>query len=299
MNPGGRSEYQRQENHQSGHGRRALAALTVSRLPGNGFPRVFGPAWIVCARYTRVLVIAVILAAGRGTRMGSLTARVPKPLLPLCGRPIIEHILTGVRAAGVSKAIIITGYLAEQVESHLGTGARLGMELTYRRQPQPEGTARALLLAHSAVGDSPFLLCWGDIVVQPEQYAFVVEEFRRVPCAALLTVNVIDDPWQGAAVYVDAHWRVTRLIEKPPRGSSHTPWNNAGIFVFTPLIFDYAERLTRSARGEYELPQAIGAMLADGREVRACAVRGFWSDLGRPEDLAAAEEALGCSKVDG
>src|SRR5512139_879062 len=196
------------------------------------------------------LVIAVILAAGRGTRMGSLTAHVTKPLLPLRGQPIIEHILTGLRAAGVGKAIIITGYRAEQIEGCLGGGEHLGVELTYCRQAQADGTARALLLAREAVGDGPFLLSWSDIVVESEQYRLMLDEFERAPCDALLTVNAIDDPWQGAAVYVDENWRVLRLIEKPPRGSSQTPWNNAGIFVFTHVIFDYAERLAPSARGE-------------------------------------------------
>jgi glucose-1-phosphate thymidylyltransferase len=109
----------------------------------------------------------------------------------------------------------------------------------------------------------------------------------------LLSVNATDDPWQGAAVYVDEGWKVTGLVEKPPPGSSRTPWNNAGIFVCRPVVLQYAQRLPPSARGEYELPQAFAAMIADGREVRAYPLRGFWSDLGRPEDLAVAERALG------
>jgi dTDP-glucose pyrophosphorylase len=82
------------------------------------------------------------------------------------------------------------------------------------------------------------------------------------------------------------------LVEKPPRGSSATCWNNAGLFVFTPLIFQYAGRLAPSARGEYELPQAIATMITDGHLVRALPVRGFWSDLGTPQDLSAAEDAF-------
>jgi dTDP-glucose pyrophosphorylase len=238
-------------------------------------------------------VTAVILAAGRGTRMGALTANLPKPLLPLSGRPIIDHVFTGLRAAGIREVVVITGYLGEQIESHLGTGERWGLRLTYRSQTQPDGTSQALLLAREAVGGGPFLLSWGDIVVEPEQYAILAAEYGRTPCDVMLTVNATADPWRGAAVYVDGDWRVTNLIEKPPRGTSRTPWNNAGIFILTPLIFRYAEQLCPSPRGEYELPQAITAMIADGRVVRACPVRGFWSDLGTPEDLAAAERALG------
>jgi dTDP-glucose pyrophosphorylase len=238
------------------------------------------------------IMMAVILAAGRGTRMGALTAHTPKPLLKLQGRPIIEHILAGLRTAGVGAAVVVTGYRGEQIETHLGDGGRFGLRLAYRRQERPEGTAKALLLAADATAQGPFVLSWGDIVVAPGNYSVLLADFARRPCDALLMVNQLDDPWRGAAVYVDTEWQVTQLIEKPPRGTSRSRWNNAGLFVFTPLIFAYAARLQVSARSEYELPQAIAAMINDRRTVRACAVRGFWSDLGTPEDLAAAERAL-------
>jgi dTDP-glucose pyrophosphorylase len=238
-------------------------------------------------------VIAVILAAGRGTRMGALTATRPKPLLSLRGRPIVEHILLGLRAAGCHDVVIVTGYCGEQIEAYLGDGTRLDLHLSYRRQALAEGaasgTAQALLLARDALGDQPFVLTWGDVVVEAADYTSLLDEFRQNPCDVLLTLNEVDDPWRGAAVYVDEHWRVTQLIEKPPRGSSRTRWNNAGVFVFTSRIFTFIEQLQPSPRGEYELPQAIAAMLAGSCTVHALPLRGFWSDLGTPEDLAAAE----------
>jgi NDP-sugar pyrophosphorylase family protein len=224
--------------------------------------------------------------------MGALTALRPKPLLPLCGRPIIEHILLGLRGAGVHQAILVTGYRGEQIEAALGDGAALGMQLSYRRQEQAQGTARALLLAREDLGADPFALSWGDVVIDPPEYRAAFESFSQRPCDALLAVNRSEDPWRGAAVSVDDDGRVTALVEKPPRGTSQTPWNNAGIFVLTPVVFDYADRLRPSPRGEYELPQALAAMIADGRHVRAHPIQGFWSDLGTPADLAAAESAL-------
>jgi NDP-sugar pyrophosphorylase family protein len=235
---------------------------------------------------------AVLLAAGRGSRMGRLTANTPKPLLPLCGRPIVEHILTGLHAAGVDRAVIVTGYLGEQIEARLGDGGSLGMSIAYRRQEQPTGTAKALLLARDLLDGQPFVLSWGDIVIDPVEYAALVRRFAETRCDAMITVNPTDDPWRGAAVTVDDAWRVRSLVEKPPRGTAQTGWNNAGIFAFTDLIFTYAERLQPSARGEYELPQAIATMIADGRSVHAHPLSGFWSDLGTPEDLTAAERVL-------
>jgi dTDP-glucose pyrophosphorylase len=235
------------------------------------------------------MTTAVVLAAGRGTRMGALTAATPKPLLPVAGRPIIEHVLSGFAGAGVRRAVIVTGYLGAAVEAALGDGARLGLELAYCRQEQPDGTARALLLAEPLIADEPFALSWGDILVPRPFYAEFLEAFARRPCDAQLAVNAVDDPWRGAAVYVDDDWRVQRIEEKPPRGTSRTGWNNAGVLMLTRLAFAYARRVAPSPRGEYELPQAIAQMVRDRRAVRAVPVRGPWSDVGTPADLAAAQ----------
>lgn len=235
-------------------------------------------------------MLAVILAAGRGKRMGALTVNTPKPLLPLQGRPILEHILGGLARAGVARGVIVTGYLGDAIEAHLGPRSH-GIELTYRRQATPSGTATALLSARDAIGDEPFLLSWGDIIVEPSNYSELRSTFERRSCDALLCVNEVDDPWRGAAVYLGADDRVTRLVEKPPRATSTTRWNNAGVFALSRITLDYAAALAPSARGEYELPQALAAMIADGRSVFAHRLSGFWSDLGTPEDLEAAQSA--------
>lgn len=245
------------------------------------------------------MTTAVVLAAGRGTRMGPLTAATPKPLLPVAGRPLIEHVLAGLASAGARRAVVVTGYLGEQVEARLGDGARLGLEIAYCRQPRPDGTARALLLAEPLIGPEPFLLSWGDILVPPALCAELCAAFAAAPCDAVLAVNPVDDPCRGAAVYLDASGRVIRLEEKPPPRTSRTRWNNAGVMLFTAAIFAYARRLRASPRGEYELPQAVAAMVAAGRVVRAVPVRGFWSDVGTPADLAAAERALAAPATDG
>lgn len=221
--------------------------------------------------------------------MGALTSTIPKPLLPVAGRPLVEHVLAGFAAANVRRAVVVVGHLGGRIEAVLGDGARLGLEIAYCRQIRSDGTARALLLAAPLLGDEPFALSWGDILVPARFYADFVDAFARRPCDAQLAVNEVDDPWRGAAVYVDDHWRVRRLEEKPPRGASTTGWNNAGILVLTARALEYARRLGPSARGEYELPQAIAQMVRDGCDVRAVPVRGPWFDVGTPEDLAAAE----------
>jgi len=221
--------------------------------------------------------------------MGSLTDACPKPLLNVAGRPLIEHIVDGFGLAGARDFVIVTGYRGDQIETALGDGSRLGVRIRYRRQTTADGTARALLLARDVLGEHPFALSWGDILVQPELYSELLQSFERRPCDALLALNACDDPCQGAAVYLDQDGRVRRIVEKPPRGSSTTPWNNAGVFVFDPVALAYASMLQPSARGEYELPQAIGTMVEEGRAVFGLPIRGYWSDVGTPEDLLRAE----------
>ncbi len=236
-------------------------------------------------------MIAVILAAGRGTRMGALTANTPKPLLALQGRPILEHILLNFRAAGVTDFVLVTGYLGEQIEAYFGNGDRLGLRIHYRRQEHANGTAGALLMVRDLIAAEPFAMSWGDVLIEPHAYAAILGKFAPGTTDAVLSVNHVDDPWRGGAVYVDETDRITRIIEKPPRGTSTTHWNNAGVFVLAPRAWSYIDRIEPSERNELELPQALGTMVADRCHVVAHRLSGFWSDLGTPEDLAAAQSA--------
>jgi UDP-N-acetylglucosamine diphosphorylase / glucose-1-phosphate thymidylyltransferase / UDP-N-acetylgalactosamine diphosphorylase / glucosamine-1-phosphate N-acetyltransferase / galactosamine-1-phosphate N-acetyltransferase len=227
---------------------------------------------------------AVILAAGRGTRMGEMTREVPKPMLPVRGKPLLEHIAERLAAADIERFFIVVGYRHELIEDHF-RDSRFAME--FRRQEPVNGTGSAALLAKDFVAGKPFLLSYGDILVEPDEYlrcVSVLEENRN--CAAAVAVKRVDDPWQGAAVY-ETDGRISRIIEKPPKGSSTTRWNSAGFYTFRPVVFDYLGRIQPSARKEYELTSALDLMLAEGRELRISEVAGAWRDVGRPEDLEA------------
>ena len=227
---------------------------------------------------------AVILAAGRGTRMGEITREVPKPLIPLNGRPMLLHILDRISAAGVEEVLLVTGYLAEQIEAAASTH---GIPVTFRRQEVVNGTAKAALLAKDWVGSDPFLLTFGDILAEPEHYTGMRDAFPGT--AGVLAARHVEDPYQGAAIYVDENRRVTRIIEKPVKGTSTTNWNSAGIYVFSPMVFDELERVPLSERGEYEATSAITQMLDAGHHLKLFGLDGDWLDVGRPEDLAAAQ----------
>jgi NDP-sugar pyrophosphorylase family protein len=232
---------------------------------------------------------AVVLAAGRGTRMGELTGKVPKPLLRVGGKPLIEHVLDNMRAAGVRRVLVVTGYQAELIENHL---AAFPLEVEFRRQWPLDGTGSAALLARDFAGADNFLLTYGDILADSDDYRRTAAMLESDPSAdAVLGLNRVDDPWQGAAVY-HHDWIVARIVEKPPRGTSSTPWNNRGVYAFRSTIFDYLAKLEPSPRGEFELPSAVEGMLAAGKRLLGVELRRASLDVGRPEDLAAAEKLL-------
>src|SRR5687767_7386218 len=120
---------------------------------------------------------AVILAAGRGTRMRDLTQELPKPMLKVQGKPILQHILEGLMSVGIRKFCVVTGFRAEVVEHYFEDGKRFGCEISYARQVVQDGTGKAPELAKDFVGNDAFLLTYGDILVKPETYREMVERF--------------------------------------------------------------------------------------------------------------------------
>lgn len=227
---------------------------------------------------------AVVLAAGRGTRMGSMTQEVPKPMLPVQGRPMLEHILERLAVAGIEQFLVVAGYQHEAIESYF---SKWRLPIQFCIQQPVNGTGSAALLARNFAGDEPFLLTYGDILCDAAEYVRcggVLAQDAAV--AAVIAVKEVDDPWQGAAVY-EEHGRIQRIIEKPPKGTSRTRWNSAGFYAFRPVVFDYLARLRPSPRNEYELTSALEEMLADDLDLRISPIQGAWRDVGRPEDLAA------------
>ncbi len=229
----------------------------------------------------------VVLAAGRGTRMGSLTEELPKPMLPLRGKPMLEHILDRLREAGFRQGLVVTGFRAAAVEEHFGG---YPMALSFRRQERLDGTGSAALLAREFCGGEPFLLTFGDILTEASDYRSMVTMLETDAAAqAVLAAKWVDDPWQGAAIYEQGSV-VERIVEKPAKGSSTTHWNSAGTYIFRDAVFDELARIPKSARGEYEITTAIEQLLATGRRVLVHGLQGNWRDVGRPEDLGPARE---------
>ncbi|MFH1855923.1 MAG: nucleotidyltransferase family protein [Candidatus Omnitrophota bacterium] len=234
----------------------------------------------------------VILAAGKGTRMKDLTKDKPKPMVETGKRLILEHVFNQVKKAGVKDLLVITGYYATIIEDNFKDGRDFGLNITYMRQETLDGTGNATKLAENFVDGDTFLLTYGDIMSSVENYPHMIKEFNNDPSDALLALTWVEDPYRGAAVYLGENNKIEKIIEKPPKGTSTSNWNNAGIYIFSPVVFDYLRKIKLSPRGEYELPDAITLMMQDKRDVRGFKLDGYWGDLGTPEDVIRMNEIL-------
>jgi dTDP-glucose pyrophosphorylase len=233
---------------------------------------------------------AVVLAAGRGTRMRELTADFPKPMIEVRGKPVLQHIVEGLRDAGARRFLIIVGYHAEMVRNFFGNGQRHNVDIDYVTQTVQDGTGRVVNLARSFAGDAPFILSYGDILVSPVNYKRVVDLPNDVE--AIITVTRGEDVSKGGAVFVNEQMELVDLREKPKPGEPTSPWYNAGLYAFRPSIFEFIAKLEPSPRGEYELTDAIRDLARSGKKVKALELIGEWADVRDPEILAKLNQPL-------
>jgi len=227
---------------------------------------------------------AVILAAGRGTRMRELTADLPKPMIEVRGKPVLQHIVEGLRDTGINDYLIVVGYHADVVRDFFGDGSHYNIAVQYKTQAVQDGTGRVVELAHEFAKNRPFILAYGDILVDRANYKRVVDLPDDIE--ATLTVTRGEDVRKGGAVFLDDEMHLIDLREKPKLGEPTSPWYNAGLYAFRPSIFDFIARLKPSPRGEYELTDAIRELAQCAKKVKAVELTGEWADVRDPETLA-------------
>jgi dTDP-glucose pyrophosphorylase len=230
---------------------------------------------------------AVILAAGRGTRMRELTAELPKPMIEVRGKPVLQHIVEGLSDAGIRDCLVVVGYRADAVQGFFDDGSHYDVAIQYKTQTVQDGTGRVVELAHDFVTDSPFILAYGDILVDPANYRRLINLSDEVD--AMLSVTRGEDVSKGGAVFVNEQMELVDIREKSERWSdlsqSAMPFYNAGLYAFRPSIFDFTAKLKPSPRGEYELTDAIRDLAQSGKKVKALELTGEWADVRDPEIL--------------
>ena len=219
---------------------------------------------------------ALILAAGKGTRMWPLTDNMPKPLLPLCGISIIEQQIAALTKVGVKNINILIGHRMKEISDLLGNGKKYDVKINYIVQSEQKGTGHAVSLAEKHVNDSFFCLN-GDTLIDEKNLKLLAKKDNKMA----MMVTTVDDG-SNYGVVKSENGILSSIVEKGMGGKSSI---NAGIYLFNKKIFTSLKSIKKSIRGELELTDALLS-----NKIYTIEYEGFWKDIGSPWDLLTANE---------
>jgi len=230
---------------------------------------------------------AMILAAGKGTRLYPMTETLAKPMVPIGGRPVLEHTIRWLREHGVRRVAVNLHHRPESVRAHFGDGSRFGVEIRYSEEPVLLGTAGGVKRLEGFFED-PFLVVYGDVLTDLDLGA--LGAFHRSAETAVHATLVLDrraDTAQVGVVELDADQRIRRFVEKPRPGEIRSPWVNSGVMILDRALLGRIPAGRFSDLGREVLP----AWLADGVPLYGWPLPAgtFLVDVGTPESYARAE----------
>ena len=223
---------------------------------------------------------ALIIAGGEGERLRPLTSDRPKAMIPVAGRPIIEHQLDWLRAGGVTDAVILCGYRADVLKDHVGDGRRFGVRVQYSTEAEPLGRGGALRQGHGFVpaGERTVVACNGDILTN-QPLAEIIRYHEKKQAAATVMLAPLRSPF--GIVDIERDGRITEFREKPDLPY----WINAGIYVLSPEFF---QRLPE--KGDHETT-TFPELAAEGK-LFGFKSRAYWRPVDSIKDLSEAEREL-------
>lgn len=230
---------------------------------------------------------AIVLAAGEGSRMRPFTLSLPKVMLPLAGKPILEHILNRAIDAGVDKFVFVVGYKSETITDYFGDGKKFNVRIEYAFQEEQLGTGNALLTAEK-LSEDRFLVLNGDVLADRDSLKSMTKNEGLAVAA-----KSVPDP-SGYGVFEVEEGFIKSVVEKSRAPPSN--WANAGIYLLDQNIFEVLKEISISERGEYELTDGLNLLISRNHKINMIELED-WIEIGRPWDLLNANETL-LSKID-
>lgn len=223
---------------------------------------------------------AVILAAGKGVRWRPLTYEIPKALIPIQGKPILEQTINSLRDYGLENIFLVVGTLAKKIKEYFGDGRHLGVNLTYIEDKKEKGTGPALKITQPLLKKETFLLWYVDELAEIDLNDFV-DFHKKHKGLATVALSSVADPLGLGTVKLQGP-RITEFLEKPKKKVIKSYIVNAGIFLFEPEIFNYIKPKTISLEKE-----AFPELVAEGK-LYGYLFSGKWFDIGRPANYGKA-----------
>jgi histidinol-phosphate phosphatase family protein len=229
---------------------------------------------------------AVILAGGKGERLGQKTRNLPKPMVEVAGRPLLDYLLHLLQRYGISEAILLTGYLGDVIEDHFGDGSEIGLKLSYVREAQPLGTSGALAQLEGQL-DENFLLLYGDVFADLKLDR-LIDFHRQLQAQATLVAHPSDHPHDSDLLDADEEGNLQRIICKPHSGLECGNLGNAAMYVLSPDVFKFIPR----GRPSDFMRDVFPEMLAAGCSLAAYRTAEYLKDMGTPERLVRVENDI-------
>ncbi len=223
----------------------------------------------------------LVLVAGKGTRLRPITHTLPKHMIPLVGKPMMQYSIEHLIKAGVRDIGIVVGYLRDKIMEYFGDGSMFGANFEYIIQEPQRGIAHAISVSREYIGDEPFVVYLGDNILR-EGISKFKKEFEASDYDALILLAYTRDPTRfGVAKFKDG--KVVRLVEKPKKPPSN--YALVGVYFFREIVFEAIKHLKPSWRGELEITDTIQWLIDHGYMVKHHIINGWWKDTGKPRDL--------------
>ncbi|MEM7140479.1 MAG: sugar phosphate nucleotidyltransferase [Actinomycetota bacterium] len=225
---------------------------------------------------------AVIMAGGEGTRLRPLTSNVPKPMMPLANRPMMEHILDLLKQHGFDEIVVTVAFMANHIRDWFGDGSEFGVRMVYATEETPLGTAGSVRNAMEELTE-PFLVISGDVLTDID-LTKIVEAHREQQAMATIGLIRVENPLEFGIVITKDDGSIERFLEKPGWGQVFSDTVNSGIFVLEPEIFDYIE----ADKPVDFSSEVFPALLADEKPLFGAVAEGYWEDVGNLESYVSA-----------
>ncbi|HLV33722.1 MAG TPA: glucose-1-phosphate thymidylyltransferase [Spirillospora sp.] len=231
----------------------------------------------------------LILSGGKGTRLRPLTYTQAKQLIPVANKPVLIRVIETIRDAGINDIGVVVGDTHAEIERALGNGNSWGVNIKYIPQASPDGLAHAVKISRDFLGDDRFVMFLGDNVIEGG-ISGLIEDFSRSDWNSQIVLKEVENPQSYGVAKLRPDGSIEQLIEKPQNPPSNLAL--VGIYMFDHHIFEAVNAIKPSARGEYEITDAIQWMIDHGYRVYPHIHRGWWVDTGKALDMLEANSLV-------
>ncbi|BAF72228.1 mannose-1-phosphate guanyltransferase [Sulfurovum sp. NBC37-1] len=220
---------------------------------------------------------AVMMAGGFGTRIQPLTHSMPKPMLPICNIPMMEHTMRKLVDIGITEIVVLLYFKPEIIKNHFGDGSRIGVKLEYVLPEEDLGTAGAVGAAREFL-DTTFIIVSGDLVSDFD-FEKIIDHHYKTESKLTITLTSVENPLQFGVVIADENGKIEKFLEKPSWGEVFSDTINTGIYVIEPEILDYIP-----TEDNFDFAKDLFPLLmSEGIDLMSYDARGYWRDVGNPD----------------